>query len=94
MLVELAMFFLLTLVIALVTAFIRVVMQKWGILEWLEINSPGLIAKMFSCSFCSAFWFATVVGLFIVILSTGWVDYPWFYLFLGVTVAPISRFLA
>lgn len=94
MLGELALFLLVTFVVVLIATFIRVVMQKWGILEWLEVHSPALIAKMLSCSFCSAFWLATLFGLFLAIGSAGNVDYPWFYLLLGVTVAPIARLMA
>lgn len=85
---------LIVILVALFAAWVRIVMNKWGITEWCLVNLPELLAKLVECTFCSAFWLATIIGVILAICTYGTVDYPGLYIFIGVFVAPIARLLA
>ena len=79
------------LLITLAAAWSRIVLDKFGILEWLEINLPGKLSELVSCSFCSAFWFATIIGVGVFCINS---THPLEYIGIGIFVAPLARLLA
>ena len=91
---ELALFVIISLLVTLFTAFVRVILQKWGVIEWGTVNLPKFFAKMLECNFCSAFWLASLLGLCFFIFALGHVEIPGLYLLIGVFVAPVSRLMA
>lgn len=93
-LIEVACFLVACIFVALFTAFVRVVLTKWGIIEKLTVNLPPLFSKLVDCNFCSAFWLSTLVGIWLFPVLIGVSGAPWLYLFMGIFVAPISRLLA
>lgn len=57
-------------VIALLAAFIIMLLRKWGVIEWVQINGNEFFSKMFSCDFCLSWWAAVILS-FIATIFTG-----------------------
>lgn len=74
--------------IANVSAFVKLLAKKWGIVEWVQLRAPTVIAKMAKCDFCMSFWVGEAL-CFVVYLLTG----GWGWLIVPVVTAPITRIL-
>ena len=62
-------------VVALVAAFVLALMQKWGLLEWLQVHAPSdFLHELFTCKFCCSFWVAVFISL-VIFLVTGILAY-------------------
>lgn len=62
-----------TLLVAAAVKFMLTLAEKWGILEWLQMNAPSeFFHKLFTCNFCQSFW----LGLCLSILIAIFVDWP------------------
>lgn len=60
-------------VVALVAAFLLALMDKWGILEWLQVHAPNeFLYKLFSCRFCCSFWMGLLVSVVLAIVMGQW----------------------
>lgn len=56
------------LLVALFVNFLRILAEKWGILEFLQVNAPNeFLHKLFTCSFCQAFHLALLICIFLAI---------------------------
>lgn len=49
-------FVLITLINALFSAFIILLIERVGYREKIQVRAPKLIAELFSCDFCLSFW--------------------------------------
>ncbi len=78
----------LMILIALGAAFVVLLIKKWGIAEWVEVNGNGFFSKLFSCDLCMSFWASVVLS---VITAIGVGD-VWL-IFLPVFSTPITRML-
>ena len=81
-------FFILTILTALASAFLIILMKKWSVLEWLQAHATDLIAKWASCDFCCGFWLAVIIACAIS-FSTN--EYR--CLFIPIFSAPLTRML-
>ena len=71
--------------VALATMFVRTLMQKWGILEYLQVNAPNdFLYKLFTCSFCQSFW----IGLAFSVILAIFVD--WYLIFIPICSSNIK----
>lgn len=53
--------------VACAVNFSRTLADKWGILEWLQVNAPNeFFHKLFTCTFCQSFWLGLAFSLIIV----------------------------
>lgn len=68
-----------TIIIALISAFIILLITKIGLRDFIIERGPKLISKMFNCDFCLSFWTNVFVAFFIAALLG----------FLPLIVAPI-----
>lgn len=59
--------------LSLLAAFVITLMEKWKILEWLQVHSNTFFNKMFSCRFCLGFWVAMVICILVAAISGKWV---------------------
>lgn len=75
----------LTLLVALLSQFIQTLMQKWGILGWLQSRANPFFYKMLTCSFCRSFWLSVIICLVAYAVS----GYVW-VLVVPIFVAPIG----
>ena len=49
--------------VALMAAFIVLLVKKWGWAEWMQIHGDKYLSKLFSCDLCMSFWAAMAVCL-------------------------------
>lgn len=78
----------LILLVALATAFVVLVVKKWGWAEWMQIHGDKFLSKLFSCDLCMSFW----AGLFISFAFVCWYDDP-IYMIMPVFTTPLTRML-
>ena len=74
--------------VALVAAFMVLLVKKWGIAEWMQVHGDRVISQLFSCDFCMSFWSAIVILAFLA----GYTDDGWLLL-LACCTTPITRML-
>lgn len=58
-------------VVALAAAFVVLLVKKWGIAEWYQINGDGFTSRLFSCDLCMSFWAAVILLPFVAIHICG-----------------------
>lgn len=88
-------------VVALVVAFLYILMNKWGIWEYLQVHADGWLEKiwptlawkglfnqLFSCSFCTTWWMSVIICLVLAICIGNWA-----ILLVPFCSTPISRYL-
>lgn len=56
-------FIFVTVCIALIAAFIILLIGKIGLREYIVLVAPKLISKLFSCDFCLSFWLAFALAI-------------------------------
>ena len=74
--------------VALMAAFIVLLVKKWGWAEWMQIHGDKYLSKLFSCDLCMSFW----AGLFISFAFVMWYDDP-IYMIMPVFTTPLTRML-
>lgn len=79
-------FFVLIVLVALAAAFLVLLMNKLGFVEWMQVHGDRILSQMFSCMFCLSFW--TCTALMCVLAC--WYDEPMLF-FCGTLSAPITR---
>lgn len=47
--------------VALMAAFMILLMKKWGVTEWMQVHGNRFVSQMFACDFCLSFWTGTVL---------------------------------
>jgi hypothetical protein len=66
-------FVLLVLLTSLIVNFLRTLAEKWGFIEWAQINAPNdFFYKLASCAFCQSFWIAFVLCTILAIVTGEW----------------------
>lgn len=75
-------------VISTLAAFVLTLLQKWGVVEWIQINGNEFFSKMAHCNFCLSFWCSVVLCL-VGVLTTG----NWMFLVVPFCSTPIVRIL-
>ena len=51
--------------VALLAAFIVLLIKKWGWAEWMQVHGDNILSKLFSCDLCMSFWAAMLVSAFL-----------------------------
>ena len=74
--------------VALMAAFIVLLVKKWGIAEWMQIHGDKYLSKLFSCDLCMSFWAAMCVCLVLMCWNN---DNT--LIFVPMFTTPISRML-
>ena len=60
-------------IVALVTAFLLGLAQKWGWLEWLQVHAPNeFLHKLVMCRFCMSFHISVAICVFLAIFVSWW----------------------
>ena len=61
-------------VIALVSAFLLGLAEKWGWLEWLQVHSTTeFLHELFSCKFCCSWWVSVIFSLTLCVVTGEWI---------------------
>ena len=76
------------LLVALLSAFIVIVLTKWKIREYIQVHGGNFFGKMADCDFCFGFWIAVLlsVGAAIAVGDCS-------FLFVPLFSAPITRYI-
>ena len=74
--------------VALMAAFIVLLVKKWGWAEWMQIHGDKYLSKLFSCDLCMSFWAAMAVCLVLMCWSEDRM-----LIFVPMFTTPITRML-
>ena len=74
--------------VALMAAFVVLLVKKWGWAEWMQIHGDRYTSKLFSCDLCMSFWAAMVICVGLAC----WNNEPLFVI-VPMFSTPISRML-
>ena len=80
--------FKLIILVALLAAFIVLLVKKWGWAEWMQVHGDKYSSQLFSCDLCMSFWAAMMVSFAFVC----WYDDP-IYILLPIFTTPVTRML-
>ena len=78
----------LVVMVALMAAFIVLLVKKWGFAEWMQIHGDKYLSKLFSCDLCMSFW----AGMVVCFILACWYDDNQL-IFIPMFSTPISRML-
>jgi hypothetical protein len=74
--------------VALLAAFIVLLIKKWGFAEYMQIHGDNFLSKLFSCALCMSFWAA----MFICLIYACWTD-ELVLLFVPMFTTPLTRMM-
>ena len=74
--------------VALMAAFVVVLLKKWGIAEWMQVHGNGFVSKLFSCDFCMSWWASVIIATAGLLLFNDAA-----FLLAPVLATPIARYL-
>lgn len=60
-------FAILTAIMAPISAWILLLLNKQGAIEWLAVNGNAFFSEMAQCQFCLSWWTNVIVVLFVVL---------------------------
>lgn len=67
------MMYLLTIIIVSgVSSFLICLADKWGFIEWVQVNGNEFFSKMFSCHFCLSWWTNVAVCIMAALILREW----------------------
>lgn len=75
--------------VALLAAFLLLLADKLGGVEWLQVHGNDFFHKMASCRFCLSWWVCVIVAV-VWACVTG----HWTVIFVPFFATPITRFLS
>lgn len=58
--------------VALLAAWVLLLMKKWGIIEWLQVHGTEKVSEAAHCSFCCSWWVCCVVSLVLFLIMGEW----------------------
>lgn len=47
--------------VALLAAFIVLLVKKWGWAEWMQVHGEKYMSRLFGCDLCMSFWAAVLI---------------------------------
>ena len=74
--------------VALMAAFVVVLLKKWGIAEWMQVHGNEFVSQLFSCDFCMSWWVSVVIAAAGVLLFNDLA-----FLLAPVLATPIARYI-
>ena len=51
------------LLVALLAAFIVLLVKKWGWAEWMQVHGDEFTSRLFGCDLCMSFWACLLVSI-------------------------------
>ena len=55
--------------VALLAAFMVLLVKKWGIAEYWQIHGNDFVSRLFSCDLCMSFWACVIVSAVAMVVS-------------------------
>ena len=74
--------------VALMAAFVVVLLKKWGIAEWMQVHGNGFVSQLFSCDFCMSWWASVIIATAGLLLFNDLA-----FLLAPVLATPIARYM-
>lgn len=60
-------------IVSLAVKFLRTIGEKWGLIEWLQVNAPTeFIHEWAMCPFCQSFWIGLAISAILAIFVHWW----------------------
>lgn len=75
-------------IVSLLAAMVVLLVKKWGIAEWVQVNGNEFLSKLFSCDLCMSFWAALCICAVVACYNN-----ELRYMFVPLFSTPISRML-
>ena len=57
---------------AMIAAFVLLLLNKWGVIEYVQVHGNDFLVKMFSCWFCLSWWSNVLISLIIGVVFCNW----------------------
>lgn len=89
MMVQVFWLLIYSIVVALVAAFVVVLLKKWGVAEYMQVHGDRFTSQLFSCDFCMSWW----ASVFVMLLSVSFIGDNVVYMLAPVLATPIARYL-
>lgn len=81
-------FIIVTVLVALTATFGLLLIDKWGMTQWVQVHGRPFFSNMFRCRFCLSFWAGVILSiLFALCTGDAWL------LLVPVCSAPLTRIL-
>lgn len=74
--------------VSLASAFVVLVLKKWGIAEWMQIHGDKYLSQLFGCDLCMSFWTALLMCVCVCLVTDCGL-----YMAVPVFSTPITRML-
>ena len=74
--------------VALASAFVVLLMKKWGVTEWMQVHGDRISSELFSCDFCLSFW-TSLLFVFVIVAVTDDTS----YMTIPLVSTPIARLM-
>ena len=74
--------------VALASAFVVLLVKKWGITEWMQIHGDKYMSRLFGCDLCMSFWTAMLMCVCVCLVTDCGL-----YMLVPVFSTPITRML-
>ena len=58
--------------VALLAAWVLLLMKKWGIIEWLQVYGTEKVSEAAHCSFCLSWWVCCVIAVALSLIMGEW----------------------
>lgn len=75
--------------VSLASAFMVLLVKKWGIAEWFQIHGNNFTSLLFSCDLCMSFWAAVILVPFVAFFVCCY----WWVLLVPVFSTPLTRMM-
>ena len=57
-------------IVSLSAAFLLALLNKWNVIEWLQVHSPcEKLYQMFSCPFCLSWWMCVIISVTLAVVT-------------------------
>lgn len=91
MMVQIFWLLVLSVIVALVAAFVVLLVKKWGIAEWMQVHGDDFSSRLFSCDLCMSWWACVLVTVVMVCVFGELSNVA--YMSAPVLATPIARYL-
>ena len=57
---------------SMIAAFVLLLLNKWGVIEYVQVHGNDFFVKMFSCWFCLSWWSNVLISIIIGAVLSDW----------------------
>lgn len=56
-------------IVALVAAFILLLLRKWRVIEWMQVHGNDFFSEMAYCNFCLSWWVSVFLSVICAVIT-------------------------